>query len=403
MKELSILGSTGSIGVQALSICRDHPHQFRIRALACGGADLKSFAEQLVAFDVPFGAIARGSVEDLDAAIRTEETRRSKPHMERQLRSGHEGVIEAAIQAPTGTVLNGITGGIGLDPSLAALTAGATLALANKESLIVGGHLIKQACQRPAQIIPVDSEHSAIQQALAAGNHRRGLTVGTVDGTTDVRRLILTASGGPFRGRTRKELDRVTADQALKHPTWSMGPVVTINSSTLINKALELIEAQILFDMPASSIEVTVHPQSIVHSLVEFIDGSTLAQASPPDMRLPIALGLTLPQRLDRVASPCNWDEATQWTFEPVDEQTFPAISLARQAVSSTPTHPAVLNAANEVCVEAFLHERIRYLQIVDTVAQVLSEHVGLDNPTRDDISMVTQWATIRTEEIIAA
>mgnify|MGYP000910046902 CR=1 FL=1 len=300
--------------------------------------------------------------------------------------------------APTPT---GMTGSIGLRPTLAALKSGAQLALANKESLVAGGALVADALARPGQIVPVDSEHSAIAQALASGRHRKGLTSPVVDGTSEVRRLILTASGGPFRGRTRADLEGVTPEQALKHPTWSMGPVVTVNSSTLVNKALELIEAAYLFDVDPQDIVPVVHPQSVVHSMVEFQDGSTIAQASPPDMRLPISLGLSWPDRLADVAAPNSWDGRIAWTFEPLDSATFPAVDLARRAVAASPLHPAVFNAANEECVEAFLNRRLGYPAIVETVAKVMA---AFDAPSTFDVDAVLgveTWARARAHELM--
>jgi len=259
-------------------------------------------------------------------------------------------------------VLNGITGSVGLAPTLAALEAGRTLALANKESLIVGGALVKAAA-RPGQIVPVDSEHSAIAQALRAG------------ASSEVARLVLTASGGPFRGRSRASLAAVTPREALAHPTWDMGLVVTTNSSTLVNKGLEVIEAHLLFDVPYDDIAVTVHPQSIVHSMVEFTDGSTIAQASPPDMRLPISLGLDWPHRVAGVGRPLDWTTASQWTFEPLDDEAFPAVELAKSVGRAGATFPAVFNAANEQAVHAFHAGRIGYLDILDTVAAIVDVH----------------------------
>ena len=257
-------------------------------------------------------------------------------------------------------VLNGITGSIGLEPSIAALKAGSQLALANKESVVAGGHLLFDSAVRPNQINPVDSEHSAIWQSLRSGVHG------------EVAKLVVTASGGPFRGMTRDQMRDVTPEQALHHPTWNMGPVVTINSSTLMNKGLEVIEASRLFGIPPERIEVTVHPQSIVHSMVEFVDGATIGQASPPDMRLPIALGLSAPDRLGDVARPCDWTKAATWTFEPLDDEAFPAVQLARHCIAASEKHTAVLNAANEQAVHAFLEHRLPYLGIVDTVRSVI-------------------------------
>jgi 1-deoxy-D-xylulose-5-phosphate reductoisomerase len=259
-------------------------------------------------------------------------------------------------------VLNGITGAVGLRPTLAALDAGNTLALANKESLIIGGPVVTARAE-PGQIVPVDSEHSALAQCLRGGR------------ADEVRRLVLTASGGPFRGRNRNDLHDVTPEQALAHPTWSMGPVVTVNSATLVNKGLEVIEAHLLFGIPFDRIEVVVHPTSVVHSMVEFHDGSTLAQASPPSMLIPIALGMAWPHRVPDAAPSIDWSTPTTWEFFPLDDEVFPAVELAREAGRRGGTAPAVYNAANEVCVEAFLAGRMRFNQIVPTVARVLAEH----------------------------
>lgn len=310
-------------------------------------------------------------------------------------------VAQLAGSFPQATVLNGITGGVGLTSTLAALTAGSQLALANKESLVVGGALVTAALKYPGQITPVDSEHSAIAQALRAGVHEKGLTSPVLTGRSELSEIVLTASGGPFRGKTRAELQEVRAKDALAHPTWQMGPVVTVNSSTLMNKGLELIEAAWLFDIPAEQIVPVIHPQSIIHSAVTWQDGATVVQASPPDMKLPIALGLTWPERLPTVAQPLTWREAASWTFEPIDHETFPALQLAKHALQASPTHPAVLNAANEVCVYAFLRDEIRWVQIIETVSRVVGEHEGLADPRLEDVFAVEQWASCRARELL--
>jgi len=285
--------------------------------------------------------------------------------------------------SPTGgTVLNGMTGSIGLAPTLAALSAGYTLALANKESLIVGGPLVK-AVAKPGQIVPVDSEHSALAQCLRGGR------------AAEVRRLILTASGGPFRGRRAADLATVTPEQALAHPTWRMGPVVTINSATLVNKGLELIEAHLLFDLPLTAIDVVVHPQSVVHSMVEFTDGSTLAQCSPPDMRLPIAMALAWPQRVPDAVPACDWTTAQTWTFEPLDDAAFPAVALARQVGTAGGVAPAIYNAANEEAVDAFLSGDLAFTGIVDTVSRVLDESAEEGTGNVEELSDVLRAETI--------
>lgn len=380
-RSVVLLGSTGSIGTQAVDVITRNPDRFSVVGLSAGGGDVDLLARQARELGVPVVAVA-------------------DPRAEGPLRDALPGV-EVLVGPDASTdlagrgadvVLNGVTGSVGLGPTLAALRAGSTLALANKESLVVGGRLVHAARQRPDQIVPVDSEHSAIAQALRGGTH------------PEVRRLILTASGGPFRGWSHDDIKAVTPQQALAHPTWSMGPVVTINSSTLMNKGLELIEAHLLFDVPVEDITVVVHPQSVVHSMVEFVDGSTLAQASPPDMRLPIALGLSWPDRVADVAPPCDWTQATAWTFEPLDEEVFGAVRLARETVAASATHPAVYNAANEECVEAFLAGRIGFLDIVSTVERVLGEHDGTapDALTLDAVLAAETWARARAHELLA-
>ncbi|WP_170297269.1 1-deoxy-D-xylulose-5-phosphate reductoisomerase [Georgenia thermotolerans] len=415
--DVVLLGSTGSIGTQALEVIDAAPAgTYRVRALSAGGGHLELLAEQAVTHDVEVVAVADdapATLARLRELIADELARAGRRDGAPEIVAGPAAATEVAGsltpapdgdgQGPRAVVLNGITGSVGLEPTLAALRSGATLALANKESLVVGGALVRQAQRRPGQVVPVDSEHSAIAQALRSGRHEKGMTSPVVTGRSEVSRIILTASGGPFRGWSRDRLAEVTPGQALAHPTWSMGPVVTINSSTLVNKGLELIEAHLLFDVPAEDIVVVVHPQSVVHSMVEFHDGATIAQASPPDMRLPIALGLTWPARAAGVTAPCRWDEATAWTFEPLDEEIFPAVRLARHAAAASATHPAVLNAANEQCVAAFLDGRLPYLGIVAVVEEVLAAHDGLAAPTLDDVLAVEQWARRRADGLIGA
>lgn len=351
-----ILGSTGSIGTQGLDVIARHPERFSVTGLAAGGSHIELLAQQAVQHHVPQVAIWDTAAAP---ALRRALDDAGAPYT--QIHAGPDAVIGMA-GSGAGVVLNGITGSIGLEPSIAALKAGSQLALANKESVVAGGHLLFSAQVRDDQINPVDSEHSAIWQSLRSGTHG------------EVSKLIVTASGGPFRGMKRDDMRHITPEQALNHPTWHMGPVVTINSSTLMNKGLEVIEASRLFDIPPERIEVTVHPQSIVHSMVEFRDGATICQASPPDMRLPIALGLSAPERLDNVAAACDWTKAAQWTFEPLDDEAFPAVALARHCLAASEKHTAVLNAANEQAVHAFLEHRLPYLGVVDTVQEVLDE-----------------------------
>ncbi|SDN18755.1 1-deoxy-D-xylulose 5-phosphate reductoisomerase [Actinomyces ruminicola] len=419
-----LLGSTGSIGTQALDVIDHLTDRLaartaeaggsagapRVVGLAAGGSRLELLAEQAVAHAVPRLAVSAGAdaVPALRAALAEAAARAGRPDPVTQILTGPDAAGDLIAAADVGegdVVLNGITGSVGLTPTLAALASGATLALANKESLVVGGALVKRALRRPGQVVPVDSEHSAIAQALRAGVHEKGMTSPTVSGRSEVRRLILTASGGPFRGRSGADLAGVTAAQALNHPTWAMGPVVTVNSSTLVNKGLELIEAHLLFDVDPADITVAVHPQSVVHSMVEFIDGSTIAQASPPDMRLPIALGLTWPHRpdLDGLVAPQAWDAPTAWTFEPLDGGTFPAVDLARAAVAASATHPAVFNAANEQAVAAFLDGSLDWLDIVGIDAAVLEAHTGHADPDLEDVLAADAWARARADELIAA
>ena len=395
-QQVVLLGSTGSIGTQALQVIDQYAERFDVVALSAGGHSLELLAQQCVRYRPQIVGIHSGDVDELAQLIR------SKGGTLPEIFHGVEASTQIAGSFPEAVVLNGITGGVGLGPTLAALEAGATLALANKESLVVGGSLVRRCMRRPGQIVPVDSEHSAIAQCLESGVHEKGLTASRVTGKSEVAQLVLTASGGPFRGKKRHELTDVTPQQALAHPTWSMGPVVTINSSTLVNKGLELIEAHLLFDIPADDIVPVVHPQSIVHSMVTWKDGATIAQASPPDMKLPIALGLTWPERLPDIESPVDFLRAQEWTFEPVDFETFPALTLARAAVSESATHPAVYNAANEVFVQAFLDERLPYLSIVDLLAQVLGEHSGIAQPSVEDILGVEEWARNRAEHLCA-
>jgi len=359
-RDIVVLGSTGSIGTQALDLVRSNPDRFRVVGLTAGGANPDLFARQVEEFRPAFHGL------------------------------GEEASVEAAAR-PADVVLNGITGAVGLRPTLAALDAGTTLALANKESLIMGGPLVLERA-KPGQIVPVDSEHSAIAQCLRGGS------------PDEVRRLVLTASGGPFRGRSREQLADVTPEQAMNHPTWDMGPVITINSATLVNKGLEVIEAHLLFGIDFDRIVVVVHPTSVVHSMVEFHDGSTIVQASPPTMLIPIALGLNWPDRVPDTAAPVDWTRPETWEFFPLDDEAFPAVALARRAGETGGTAPAVYNAANEVCVEAFRTGRLAFAQIVDTVARVLGAH---DVPSReqltvDDVIAADGWARSAARALIA-
>ncbi|MDH5277580.1 MAG: 1-deoxy-D-xylulose-5-phosphate reductoisomerase [Actinomycetota bacterium] len=394
MRDVVLLGSTGSIGTQAVDVVRRNPGRFRVVGVAAGGGSVETLARQALELAVEVVGVARGTAaSDLQLALYAEAKRQGYDaggFVLPKIVAGPDAAAEVAAW-PCDVVLNGMTGSIGLRPTLAALAAGRTLALANKESLIVGGPLVKAAAA-PGQIVPVDSEHSALAQALRSGRPE------------EVRRLVLTASGGPFRGRSAADLEDVTAEQAMAHPTWDMGPVVTINSATLVNKGLELIEAHLLFDVPFDRIDVVVHPQSVVHSMVEFVDGSTLAQASPPDMRLPIALGLSWPDRLPDAAPGCDWSRATRWEFEPLDGEAFPAVELARTAGVAGGTAPAVYNAANEECVAAFRAGNLRFRAIVGTVERVLAEHLRDHRSgalTLAEVLADEQWARIRARELV--
>ncbi|ETK35683.1 1-deoxy-D-xylulose 5-phosphate reductoisomerase [Microbispora sp. ATCC PTA-5024] len=384
-RSLVVLGSTGSIGTQALDVVARNPGRFQVAALAAGGGRVDLLARQAAAFGAEAVAVA-----DPEAVPALREALAASGARARVV-AGPEGVAELAA-APCDVVLNGITGALGLTSTLAALEAGRVLALANKESLIVGGPLVKRLAA-PGQLIPVDSEHSALAQCLwAAGPSGADPRA--------VRRLVVTASGGPFRGRTRAELADVTPEMALNHPTWSMGPVITVNSATLVNKGLEVIEAHLLYDIGFDRIEVVVHPQSVIHSMVEFTDGSTVAQASPPDMRLPISLALGFPERVPDAAPAVDWTTAHTWTFEPLDDEAFPSVGLARHVGSIGGTAPAVYNAANEVCVEAFLKGALSFLAIVDTVERVVSEHDAGAASTVEEVLSADAWARARAAEL---
>nr|WP_155906023.1 MULTISPECIES: 1-deoxy-D-xylulose-5-phosphate reductoisomerase [unclassified Mycolicibacterium] len=368
-----VLGSTGSIGTQALEVIAANPDRFEIVGLAAGGSNAELLARQSAETGVTNVAVA-----DPDAAV--EATYR-----------GADAATQLVEDTQADVVLNALVGALGLKPTLAALHSGARLALANKESLVAGGPLVLKAAQ-PGQIVPVDSEHSALAQCLRGG---------TGD---EVARLVLTASGGPFRGWAAKDLENVTPEQAGAHPTWSMGPMNTLNSASLVNKGLELIETHLLFGIDYDRIDVVVHPQSIVHSMVTFTDGSTLAQASPPDMKLPIALALGWPARVPGAALACDWTTASTWEFEPLDDAVFPAVRLAREAGTRGGCLTAVYNAANEEAAAAFLDGRIRFPAIVRTVADVLgaADQWAAEPSTVDDVLDAQDWARDRARRTIA-
>jgi 1-deoxy-D-xylulose-5-phosphate reductoisomerase len=371
MREIVILGSTGSIGVQALEIVAANPNKFRVVGLSAGRKNPALLMEQAKKFNVPIvGSMAPAPQTDGVKVI-----------------DGDNSSVEIAA-LPCDIVLNGITGSIGLGPTLSALAVGNKVALANKESLVAGGELVMKYGRD--KLIPVDSEHSAIFQAMLAGKE------------SDVKKLILTASGGPFRDRS--DLSDVTVADALNHPTWSMGEVVTINSATLLNKGLEIIEAHYLFGLAYEVIEAVIHPQSVVHSFVEFNDGSTIAQASPPNMKGPIAYALAYPERINKACAPIDWSKSHTWNFSPIDNEKYPAVELAKRCGELGGGLPAIYNAANEVAVAAFLAQRIKFTAIIELVERVV-QAFGSNTPTtiRDisDISAIEQSARMKAEELI--
>ena len=370
----------------------DNPDLFTVIAISAGGSNLDLLAEQAISFGVETVAVADADAQaKLTELLKTTADRLGVTKLPTILAGADAATHVAALECYV--VLNGITGAAGLMPTVAALRAGTQLALANKESLVIGGRAVT-ALAKPDQIVPVDSEHSALAQCLRAGS------------SAEVRKLVLTASGGPFRNSTREQLETVTAAQALEHPTWSMGPVVTVNSSTMFNKGLEIIEAHLLFDVPFEQIDVVVHPQSVVHSMVEFVDGSTIAQASPPDMHLPIALGLGWPDRVANASNACDWSTASTWTFEPVKDDLFPAVRMAKRVGQFAGTAPAAMNGANEIAVAAFLAGKISYLGIMRLVQAVVEQHilsgfVSDEDMTIDDVLTASNWSMRYAQQLL--
>ena len=366
VKRIALLGSTGSIGTQTLDVVRKHPDRFQVVALAAG-SNAELLAAQVDEFRPAVAVLGRGDIEVPSGT---------------RFGAGREALLEAAGHPDADVVVNALVGSAGLLPTLTALDAGKTVALANKESLIAGGSLVtRRIADRPERLLPVDSEHSAVFQCLA-GNR--------ID---DVRRVILTASGGPFRGRTAAELADVTVEQALAHPTWRMGRKITVDSATLMNKGLEAIEAQHLFRVPIDRVELVVHPRSLVHGIVEFLDGSCIAQISSPDMRLPLQIALAWPERLPDGAEPLDWQTLGALEFEPLDGATFPCPGLAVAAARSGGTAPCVMNAANEEAVEAFLAERLPFGAIARVIERVLERHDPVADPELDDVLSAEEWA----------
>lgn len=370
-----ILGSTGSIGTQALDVIADNPDRFEIVGLAAGGGNPDLLARQCAETGVTNVAVA-----DPAAAERVGDVTYCGP----------DAVTRLVENTEADVVLNALVGALGLEPTLAALASGARLALANKESLVAGGPLVLRAAQ-PGQIVPVDSEHSALAQCLRSGT------------AEEVAKLVLTASGGPFRGWAAADLESVTPEQAGAHPTWNMGPMNTLNSASLVNKGLELIETHLLFGVPYDRIDVVVHPQSIVHSMVTYTDGSTIAQASPPDMKLPISLALGWPDRVAGAAAAFDFSTASTWEFEPLDAAVFPAVDLARHAGQTGGCLTAVYNAANEEAAEAFLSGRIRFPAIVRTIADVLhaADQWTAEPVTVEEVLDAQRWARQRARAAV--
>lgn len=382
MKTLAVLGSTGSIGVNVLDVVRQFPERYRVVALAAG-ANVQRLAEQIVEFRPSLvSVIDERRRADLQALL--------PAGMPVTLLCGSPGNIEVAVHPEADLTVSAMVGALGLLPTLAAIEAGKDIGLANKETLVMAGHLVMAAVQRQGvRLFPIDSEHSAIFQALEAGRR------------SDVRRIILTASGGPFRGLAGERLATVTAAQALRHPNWSMGRKITIDSATLMNKGLEVIEARWLFGVAPEEIEVLIHPQSIVHSLVEYRDGSVLAQLGVPDMRIPIAYALSYPERLPLPLPGLDLTACRDLQFFAPDHQNFPALGLAFAALAKGGTVPAVLNAANEVAVEAFLAGRVSFPQIAETVARTMDIVGRKGDATLADILEADTQARAEAERLL--
>jgi 1-deoxy-D-xylulose-5-phosphate reductoisomerase len=382
MRTLTILGSTGSIGAQALEVVRRAGDRFRVVGLGAGSSH-ELLVGQIREFTPPLVAIA-------DEAAAEELKRKLGALREVEILSGPQAMETMARESEADMILNAMVGAVGLGPSLAALQSGKTLALANKESLVVGGELVMDLVKgEPDRLVPVDSEHSALAQCLR-GERR-----------DDLRRVIITASGGPFRGWTRAELARASVNEALAHPTWNMGPKITIDSATLMNKGLEVIEAHYLFGLEYAAIDVIVHPESVVHGIAEFRDGSMIAQMAGADMRLPIQLALAFPDRLPAGISGLDLAALGRLSFESLDREAFPAVDLAYRAGKLGLTYPAALNAANEVAVSAFLGRKIALVQIPEVVAAVLDEHQAGRVVSEVALERADRWARSRAAEMI--
>jgi len=380
MKRIVILGSTGSIGSQALDVVRRLPERFQVVGLAANN-NAALLAEQANEFAVPRVSIGKEALlGDLRARLRTKKGTES-------VLTGIEGMCALATLPEADLVVVAVAGAIGIAPTHAALKAGKDIALASKEVLVAAGEpTMALARARGAAILPIDSEHSAIFQCLQGAPEK------------SIERIFLTASGGPFRTVSKEALAEVTPEQALKHPTWNMGGLVTINSATLMNKALEIIEAKWLFDVPVESVEVVVHPQSIIHSMVRFQDGSTLAQLGLPDMRLPIQYALVYPERVDTGLPRMERESFANLTFEAPDEEKFPALGLARQAVFQGGTMPAVMNAANEAAVGLFLERKLSFPGIMQSIAFAMERHTPA-SPTLENVLEADAWARRQVEK----
>ncbi len=382
MKRIAILGSTGSIGRSSLQVIEQFPDRFEVAALAAG-KNIERLAEQIHRFRPKVAAVfdqhlAKDLVSKLQAGTRVE------------VLAGPEGYEQVASWGEADMVLSSMVGAAGLKPTLSAIRAKKTVALANKETLVMAGALVMEEVRlNQVTLLPVDSEHNAIFQALQG--HRR----------EDLKRILLTASGGPFLNMPTKELESVTPAQALAHPNWAMGPKITIDSATLMNKGLEVIEARWLFDVPVEKIDVHIHPQSIVHSMVEYVDGSVIAQMGIPDMRVPIAYAMAYPERIELNLQPLDLFALHTLTFHKPDLSRFPCLGLAFAACESGGAMPAVLNAANEVAVQAFLDNRIPFKGISALVSQAMQEHVPTPAAELDTILEADDWARRRTEEAI--
>ncbi len=373
MKRIAVLGSTGSIGTSTLEVIAAHPQEMQLTAITAHHS-WEQLARQSQQFHPRWSVLS-------DPALKSAVTVDSFSHST-ELLFGADEIERVASSEDVDVVICGIVGAAGLKGAWAAIEAGKTVGIANKETLVVAGPLIMDLAARSnATLLPVDSEHNAIFQALRAGHPK------------EVKRIILTASGGPFRGARPADLEHVTPEKALAHPTWEMGPKITIDSATMMNKALEIIEAKWLFNLSADQISVVVHPQSIVHSMVEFADGSVIAQLSPPDMRLPIQYALTYPDRREGLNSTMDWNQSFELTFEPPDLEAFPALRLGYEVAEKGGTCGAVLNAANEAAVERFLSGELRFCDIATSCQQVLESHQFDPNPNLEELFLLDDWA----------